>query len=1092
MPRLHRVLAAGLSVGIASLLCLGFFALGAVAGVGSSPGARAPSAGELPPERSVGVDHSVTVGGSQGPHPGTLEIWENTGGGPSETDPSVCYYAVCQEPIANVYETLVAYNGSDAGPTPSNFVPELATCVPGSPECASQFGGDNLTWANNTTGAPQYYTFEIDAGARFYDSASGVGWPVYPSDVVFSFARTMAFADLPYEEATAGWINTQDLVGAGSLKWDGGIHAPLNNTPQSILSAFLVNDSAFCPLPTVALATNGCVTFNVGASGEAWPFFLNLIADNLGASIEPCGWYSAHGGGVPGFNGTYASTNGDGPCWLPGNSTSTTDPGFLSYLENTPAKAWDTFEMEANNIPAIQPGVQWSDVGSGPYSVENPIDPDMGYTLHANPDYHVPVGCAGRPGCMPVKGTYAANVDVVWEASGDTEGLNEMAAGQADSAGFFSTDTQTVQALGDYRLAPGIPAMTIFFDPFGLNFSLTGLLQLDPGNISIPSNFFQNVALRQFLVNSYPYGTIDLGSDTVNGTVFGEPYGGAIPHGTGEYYPVNVSWPAGDPSANASEVGNVSWWWAEATTPNSSWYDPQLSNCTVSSPCQWPMISVLGDSVLNWEFKEWDSEIFSLSGGALDPYVFDYYPQTICPIMCTCEISVNCFPVYSWGWVADYPDPSDFMAPMYYPNNSYTAPDEVSETLESAPNNASTCPNDYGEWSNLTYWANVGQIPTDCQGAAYDTMVAWMNASAYETNVPYRILEYNLIEHIANELALYVYDPQQLTVVDYADWIEGSTLNTNPMNGGEGIQLWYGWGYASNYFDATFNEAGLAIGTNWSVTVAGVTENTTAPNAISFGPFVNGTYPYEVGVVPGYLVSSASGNVTINGTAFARVLVFTPQTQLIYTVSFQETGLKDGAQWSVVVAGPLGGATVRGGTSALNISLIPGSYAYSLGPVTGYFTPAGGMFNVTDQSVTVNITYVSTTPLDYPVSFTETGLPSGSSWSIDINGSTVHNTTPTISVNLPNGSYSWGVASQPVGYAGHPSCGSVVVEGNPTSVSVIFAGFGPGPATVPPPPWNYFSPLAWMLVGGLAIGALALAGLYRWRVIRRRSPRTGW
>ena len=203
--------------------------------------------------------------------------------------------------------------------------------------------------------------------------------------------------------------------------------------------------------------------------------------------------------------------------------------------------------MLANNIPAIQPGVQWNEVGSGPYYVENPINPDVGYTLHTNPDYNAPVGCAGQPGCMPLKGSYQGTVDVIWEASGDTQGLNAMADGQADSAGFFAPETGTVLGLGNYTLLPGIPGLTTFFDLVNLNFSEVGYADLGAPPTNIPATFFQNIALRNFLVNAYPYTSVDQTYNSVDGVCFGEDYGGAIPHGMGDYYPSNITWPGGNP-----------------------------------------------------------------------------------------------------------------------------------------------------------------------------------------------------------------------------------------------------------------------------------------------------------------------------------------------------------------------------------------------------------------------------------------------------------------------------------------------------------------------------------------------------------------
>jgi len=1019
-----------------------------------------PSAGG----RTAAVAKATVTPHGGGPHPGTLEIWEASGGGPSEVDPSVCYYTVCFEPILNVFQTLIAYNGTADGPTPASYVPQLATCVPGSLECSAQFGGNDLVWDNNTTGAPQYYTFEIDSGAHFYDPTTGAGWGVYPSDVLFSMARTMGFADLPYEEATNGWINTQDLVPAGSYGWDAGIHAPLNNTPQHILDAFLVNNSYYCPQSAV-VTTNGCITFNLGGSGLSWPYFLELITDGLGASIQPCGLYTYLGANVPGFLGTNAS-NGDGPCLLPGNTTTTQQVGYQNYVTTTPLTGWDTWESQALNIPAVQPAVQWTDLGSGPYWVENPINPDVGYTLHTNPDYNAPVGCAGQPGCEPVKGTYAANVDVVWEASGDTQGLNEMAANQADTAGFFTSDVSVV--LGDsahYGLISGIPALTVFFDPITLNFSLTKYAQQDSNPINVPATFFGNVALRNFLVNAFPYTSVDQTYNTVDGIQFGEDYGGAIPHGMGDYYPANVTWPTGNPVNSSGTPGNVGWWWAQANNPSSQFYDADLASCTVSVPCTWDMFGIIGNTPLDGIYGLWNAEIKTLSGGRLNPGVNDITGQQAITNLGS-PAGQNPMPVYSFGWIADYPDPSDFTAPMYYPDNSYTAPDAVSETLQSAAFNSSSCPSSYTLWSNLSYYANIGQLPNVCQGAAYDTMTAWENTAAHESNPGQRVLDYNLIEHIAALLGLYVYNPQQITAYDYGVWIEPSTINVNPTIGGGATQPWYSWGYASDYFGVTFNEAGLTAGTTWSATVAGVTLNATAPDAISFGTLVNGTYPYTVGSVAGYLSSPTSGNLVISGAASNTLVTFTAVTNAV-TVGFHENGLLAGTQWSVVVTGSSGGETPRGTTATLNASLPPGSYTYQPGPVVGYNTPAKGTVNVTVATV-VEINYTGIVYKNYAVTFSATGLPSGGSWSVTVNGTVLPASTgSTIATNLGNGSYSWGIVTVPSGYSASPSAGAFAIAGGAHTVIVTFTQL---PTTqTPSPAWTYLSSLAWILIGVLAL-----------------------
>lgn len=1014
---------------------------------------------------------SVTPHATYGPHPGTLKIWEATSGGPSETDPSVCYYTVCDEPISNVYQTLIAYNGTQNGPTPSSYVPELATCVPGSLECAAQFGGNTLVWNNNTTGAPQYYTFEIDSAARFYDPSTGAGWGVYPSDVLFTFARTMGFADLPYVEATNGWINTQDLVAKGNASWDGGIHSSLNNTPQSILNAFLVNNSYYCPSSPI-VTTNGCITFNVGASGQAWPYFLELVADNLGASIQPCGLYTYLGGGVPGFTGTNASTVGDGPCLLPGYSHSTQDTGFKNYVSSTPATGWDTFEMQALNVPAIQPAVQWINVGSGPYYADNPINPSVGYTLHANPDYAAPVGCSGTPGCMPLPGSYIHNVDVVWESgtTGDTAGLNEMAAGQADSAGFYTSDTPTVLRYTNYKLITGVPTLTIYFDPLVLNFSVANYgTQAPPSSINIPGTFFQNVALRNFLVNAYPYTSVDNTYNTVSGITFGVDYGGAIPHNMGNYYPTNVTWPGGNPSPSPTTPGNVAWWWAQANNASSPYYDPQLAPCTPTAPCIWDEFGFIGDTPLDGEYQLWNAEIKNLSGGALQPSYFDVSGQQAITNLGS-PPGTNPMPVYSFGWAPDYPDPVDYVAPIFYPDNSYTAPDAVSETLQAAANNATTCPHNYGAWSNLTYYANIGELPTGCQGAAYDTMVAWMNLAAHEPNIAYRTLEYNLIEHIGALLGLYVYNPQAVAAVDYGNWIQGSTINLSPMFGGGGIQLWFQWGYAANYFTATFNEAGIAGNSPlWAATLGGTTLSSANTTSVAFNALTNGTYPWSIPSVPGYLASPASGNAVINGANYTQLITFTAITGPTYAVNFTESGLTSGTSWTVIVTAASGaGVTLSGNVTTLSANLPNGNYTYKVNPVTGYTTPAGGSFTVVGASPpAVAVAFTGIVYHSYSVTFTETGLPSGSNWEVTVNGTVLKGTTATLTTTVGNGTYSWGLVSLPAGYSGSPSAGTFAVTG--AAASVAITATGTSVITNTSPAWTYLSTLAWILIGVLAL-----------------------
>ncbi len=81
---------------------------------------------------------------------------------------------------------------------------------------------------------------------------------------------------------------------------------------------------------------------------------------------------------------------------------------------------------------------------------------------------------------------------------------------------------------------------------------------------------------------------------------------------------------------------------------------------------------------------------------------------------------------------------------------------------------------------------------------------------------------------------------------------------------------------------------------------------------------------------------------------------------------------------------------------------------------------------------------LTVTPASYLVSFTESGLPSGTSWSVTFNGNTQSSAGTVMNFSAQNGTYSYSVS--PVsGYSASPSSGSVVLNGAPQSVSVTFS-----------------------------------------------------
>ena len=737
---------------------------------------------------------------AKSPHPGHIIVQEVAPGGAITEDPSVAYDFVSSDALYNIYETLVVYNGSST----ASFLPQLSLCVPGDAGAGScqAIYGNPLIVDNATTGAPQYWTFPIDPVARFYDPATKAGWPVYPSDVLFTLSRTCGFADLPGVASQPGWIQCQALLPNGSVDFDNSIHFSYNNTPGNVLSSMLINDTTYCP-PSILARSNGCITFNAWGGGHSWPFFLDLFGYTLGAAVEPCGWFTYENAGVPGFAGT-SEANGDGPCYLPGSTpshpiNSTDDPAWTSYVSSLSPTSWDAFEELALNTPGIQPNVQWNMVGSGPYYLATePFEHTVGYALQQNPDYQAPTGCPWAPYCSPLPGPshYVGNVTVVYQPT-DTVGIQQYKAGLTDFATISSSETpEMLSLIQEGKIgAFTTPTLTINTLGFTLQFDAAAAKVLDPSALNVPGDFFNYIGLREFLVNAFPYNTVENTIFTADGVQYGFNFGGVIPLFMGNYYPTNISWPSGDPVTNATTTGSAGWWWTQATTSTGPYYDPELTSCTTSSPCEFPIIGQRGYVALDQLIQDYMPYISSISGGRLAPTTFDLTNTQDWTFSTSSLPGQSPMPLYLANWAPDYPDPTDYALPFYYPNATYTMSGSLEEGLslwtcsgDSAP---SGMPIDSGTMAALLFWAHQLEIPQACQGNAYSAMIYGLGSAATMPTGPERVLMYNLAEHIANTLALYVYFDQTNDVVTYAAWINPTTLDTNPMSGAIGANTYY-------------------------------------------------------------------------------------------------------------------------------------------------------------------------------------------------------------------------------------------------------------------------------------------------------------
>jgi YVTN family beta-propeller protein len=277
---------------------------------------------------------------------------------------------------------------------------------------------------------------------------------------------------------------------------------------------------------------------------------------------------------------------------------------------------------------------------------------------------------------------------------------------------------------------------------------------------------------------------------------------------------------------------------------------------------------------------------------------------------------------------------------------------------------------------------------------------------------------------------------------------------------------------APGRYSVTFTENGLPSGTTWSVTLGAGTFQSSAPT-ISFTE-TNGTYPFSVGTVSGFTADPSSGTVTVSGSAVPKAITFAPLPPGEYQVELGETGLPTGTNWSVT----LGGAQQFSTGSTITFTETNSTYSYTVGQVTGYtVSPSSGKVTVDGLPVSVTVTFTANALTTYDLAFTESGLPSGTSWSITLAGSTLTSASPTITFTELNGTYTYTVGTVP-GYTPSPATASVTVDGNAVSVTIQFTassnGTGNNGTTILGMPATEFYLLVVGVVAVVAVVAVVL------------------
>ena len=263
-----------------------------------------------------------------------------------------------------------------------------------------------------------------------------------------------------------------------------------------------------------------------------------------------------------------------------------------------------------------------------------------------------------------------------------------------------------------------------------------------------------------------------------------------------------------------------------------------------------------------------------------------------------------------------------------------------------------------------------------------------------------------------------------------------------------------------------------------------------------------GDYPFDVGYNSGngdvYVSSTGSNNLTViegttvvgtvavggaphgvaydGGNGYVYVANFASDTVSVFStiapplVTFMETGLPSGTAWSVTVDG----AFNRSATTTITFSAPNGTYPYAVGGVPGYTaSPSSASITVNGTAVHIAISFSVT---KYAVTFMETGLPSGTSWSVTLDGTAQNSTADTITFMEPNGTFSFSVGLV-TGYAVSLSSGNVTVSGKAVNESVSFTAIFLGLPAVE----------GYALLAGIVMVVVAVGVVFALRWVRRKK-----
>lgn len=225
-----------------------------------------------------------------------------------------------------------------------------------------------------------------------------------------------------------------------------------------------------------------------------------------------------------------------------------------------------------------------------------------------------------------------------------------------------------------------------------------------------------------------------------------------------------------------------------------------------------------------------------------------------------------------------------------------------------------------------------------------------------------------------------------------------------------------------------FTQSGLPSG-QWCIYVSNGAELNNPYNEGMSSFFANGTYTYTVST-NNQAYGANGGSFTVNGKNITVNVVFSKR----YNVEFTESGLPSGTTWYVNLSN---GQSFSSTNATITFFETNGSYSYNISTANKLYAPASYSGSFTFNGAPLSM-IVKFTQVKYTVTFTETGLPSGTVWYVNLsNGQSFSSNTSIISFSIANGSYSY-TMSNISGYTSIKPNGTFNISGENLSLRVQF------------------------------------------------------